>query len=89
MSSILSLEASSDACSVALLHDNELTECYELAPRRHTELLLPMVEQLLSDRGLSLQQLDAIAFGRGPGAFTGVRIATGWYKGWPMPQISL
>lgn len=81
MRSILALETSSDACSVALLQEGEVFERFELAPRQHTQLLLPMVEQILSEAGLPLSALDAIAFGRGPGAFTGVRIATGVVQG--------
>ncbi|MGI9303878.1 MAG: tRNA (adenosine(37)-N6)-threonylcarbamoyltransferase complex dimerization subunit type 1 TsaB [Gammaproteobacteria bacterium] len=78
---LLALETATDACSAALLIDCEITSRFEVAPRRHTELILPMCEQLLSDAGFELAQLDAVAFGRGPGSFTGVRIATGVAQG--------
>lgn len=78
---ILALETATEACSAALWLDGEVVERFEVAPRQHTQLALPMVESLLAETGLSLVQLDAIAFGRGPGAFTGVRIATGLVQG--------
>ncbi|MCF6235911.1 MAG: tRNA (adenosine(37)-N6)-threonylcarbamoyltransferase complex dimerization subunit type 1 TsaB [Gammaproteobacteria bacterium] len=78
---ILAIDTASDACSAALWLDGDIFERYELAPRQHTSLILPMVESLMADAGLSLTQLDAVAFGRGPGAFTGVRIATGVIQG--------
>ncbi len=78
---ILAIDTASDACSAALWLDGDINECYELAPRQHTSLILPMVESLLLEAGLVLTQLDAVAFGRGPGAFTGVRIATGVIQG--------
>ncbi|MGO1071251.1 tRNA (adenosine(37)-N6)-threonylcarbamoyltransferase complex dimerization subunit type 1 TsaB [Lysobacter sp. CA199] len=72
---LLALETSTEACSVALWLDGEVRERYELAPRRHAELSLPWAEQLLAQAGIKRSQLDAIAIGRGPGAFTGVRLA--------------
>lgn len=78
---ILAFDTSSDACSVALLTHNTITENFKLAPRQHNALILPMIEQMLSDANLTLKQLDAIAFGRGPGSFTGLRIAASIVQG--------
>ncbi len=78
---ILAIETATDACSAALYCNGEINELFELAPREHTRIILPMIEQLLSSSTLSLQQIDYFAFGRGPGAFTGVRIATGVIQG--------
>lgn len=78
---LLGIETATEACSAALLYDDEVIERYEVAPRKHNELILPMCESLLAESGVSLSQLDAIAFGCGPGAFTGVRIAAGVTQG--------
>ncbi|EPJ44613.1 MAG: hypothetical protein OFPII_33250 [Osedax symbiont Rs1] len=81
MAKILALDTSTDACSVALEVDGERREIFKVIPRKHTHELLPMVQQILADAQLSVQQLDAIAFGRGPGSFAGIRIATGVAQG--------
>lgn len=81
MVKILALEASTDACSVALLQDNEVVQDFRIVPRQHNQLLLPMVESLLEQASVKLQELDLIAYSRGPGAFTGVRIAAGVAQG--------
>ncbi|PID41888.1 MAG: tRNA (adenosine(37)-N6)-threonylcarbamoyltransferase complex dimerization subunit type 1 TsaB [Proteobacteria bacterium] len=81
MRTILALDTSSDGCSVALNADGEVTALFDIAPREHTRKLLPMVKRLLTQVEVSLTEIDAIAFGCGPGAFTGLRIAAGVAQG--------
>lgn len=81
---ILAIETSTNACSVALQYGDQMLYRHELAARRHGELLLPWVEALLAEAGLSVAQLDAIAVSRGPGAFTGVRIGVAAAQGLAM-----
>jgi tRNA threonylcarbamoyladenosine biosynthesis protein TsaB len=78
---LLAVETATEACSAALYIDGVIYERFELAPKEHTRLILPMIDSLMSDAGLKPQQLDALAFGCGPGSFTGVRIATGVIQG--------
>ncbi|MDE2345432.1 MAG: tRNA (adenosine(37)-N6)-threonylcarbamoyltransferase complex dimerization subunit type 1 TsaB [Gammaproteobacteria bacterium] len=78
---ILSIETSTQKCSAAVLRGGEIYESAEIAGHRHAEIILPMIDSLLSESGLSLVQIDAIACGRGPGSFSGVRIATAIAQG--------
>lgn len=78
---LLAFETSTEACSVALWLDGDVRERFELAPRRHAELSLPWAERLLAEAGVKRRELDAVALGRGPGAFTGVRLAIALAQG--------
>jgi tRNA threonylcarbamoyladenosine biosynthesis protein TsaB len=81
MTTLLALDTATEACSVALLHDGKMLSHYEVIPRLHAQRLLPMIKTLMAEAGIGMSALDAIAFGRGPGAFTGVRIAIGVVQG--------
>jgi tRNA threonylcarbamoyladenosine biosynthesis protein TsaB len=78
---ILALDTSTEACSAALWHDGEVFFRYQIAPRQHAQLILEMLDELLGQAGFSLSSMDAVAYGRGPGAFTGVRIAAAVTQG--------
>ncbi len=78
---ILAIETATEACSAALDIDDNCIHRFKVSPRRHTELILPMIDDLLREADLQPSDLDAIAFGQGPGAFTGVRIAIGVIQG--------
>jgi tRNA threonylcarbamoyladenosine biosynthesis protein TsaB len=78
---ILAIETATDACSAALLINDQVDTVFELAPRKHTQLILTQIETVLANAEISIQALDAIAFGCGPGAFTGLRIAAGVTQG--------
>lgn len=82
---LLALDASSSACSAALLRRNAAGDTclahFAMTPREHTRRLLPMVDEVLAEAGLAPAELDAVAFGRGPGSFTGLRIAAGAAQG--------
>lgn len=81
MTKILAIDASTERCSVALLQNGQVLEKVNDTPRAHAGCLLPMVDEVLAEGGCGLQQLSAIAFGAGPGSFTGLRICLGVVQG--------
>ncbi|MDO8926202.1 MAG: tRNA (adenosine(37)-N6)-threonylcarbamoyltransferase complex dimerization subunit type 1 TsaB [Sideroxyarcus sp.] len=78
---ILAVETSTEYCSVALWQDGKVSERCELVGQKHSEVLMAMLDALLKDAGIKVKQVDGIAYGKGPGSFTGVRIACGVAQG--------
>lgn len=78
---VLAIETSTEHCSVALYQAGTMHAVGELAGQRHSEILLAMIERLLGEAGCGMRDLDGIAFGAGPGSFTGVRIAASVAQG--------
>ncbi|WP_380177727.1 tRNA (adenosine(37)-N6)-threonylcarbamoyltransferase complex dimerization subunit type 1 TsaB [Kalamiella sp. sgz302252] len=78
---ILAIDTATEACSVALLNNGKMTAHFELCAREHTQRILPLVQEQLQQQALTLSELDALAFGKGPGSFTGVRIGIGIAQG--------
>lgn len=78
---LLAVETATEACSAALFIDGNVLERFKIAPQQHTQLILPMIDSLLAEAGIKQSDLDGLAFGCGPGSFTGVRIATGVIQG--------
>jgi len=93
MKTILAIETSTSACSVALSYRGEVFQIFEMLPQKHAHRVLEMVDELLSQHHVSKDQIDFLAFGEGPGAFTGIRIATGVVQGlalgWNKPVIAI
>jgi len=77
----LALDASTEACSVALQLGGTVSASYELCPQSHSLRLLPMIDDLLKEAGIELADIDGLIFGQGPGSFTGVRIGVGVAQG--------
>lgn len=78
---LLAIDTSTERASLALLVNGEISSSEQPAMRQHAQLILPMIDTLLVDAGISLKQLDGIVFGCGPGSFTGLRIACSVAKG--------
>lgn len=78
---LLALDTSTEACSAALFINGRVSVRYRLAPREHSKLILDMLDQLLAEAELKPAALDGLAYGRGPGSFTGVRIAASTVQG--------
>ncbi len=78
---ILALDTCTESCSAALLYQGEVFECFEMTQRGHSELILGMMDNVLSQAGVGISAVDALAFGRGPGSFTGVRVGVGVAQG--------
>ena len=78
---LLAIETAAEACSAALSQKGEILERFEIQPRKQSELILAMMNELLAEAGIKPRELDAIAYGAGPGSFTGVRIAAGVVQG--------
>lgn len=78
---ILAIDTATEACSAALYIDGEIAAEYKIAPREHSRLILVMIERLLAQAESNIAELDALAFGRGPGSFMGLRIAAGVVQG--------
>lgn len=78
---VLALETSTTACSIAIQRDDTIFTRHIIAPMQQAKLILPIIDELLQESNLSLQSLDAIAYGAGPGSFTGIRIANSVAQG--------
>jgi tRNA threonylcarbamoyladenosine biosynthesis protein TsaB len=79
---VLAIDTATEACSAALLLPGDRAVArFELTERSHADLILPMIDEILREAGLKLQELDGLAFGRGPGGFTGLRVAAGVIQG--------
>lgn len=78
---ILAIDTATEACSVALWNDGTIFAHFEECPREHTQRILPLVKTILTEGNAALADLDALAYGRGPGSFTGVRIGIGIAQG--------
>lgn len=77
----LLLDTATEACSVAIQWQDQITGLFEVCPQQHSQRLLPMIDELVQQKNLRLSECDFLGFGQGPGSFTGVRIATGMLQG--------
>ncbi|WWO98664.1 MAG: tRNA (adenosine(37)-N6)-threonylcarbamoyltransferase complex dimerization subunit type 1 TsaB [Candidatus Dasytiphilus stammeri] len=78
---ILAIDTSTDVCSVALFNNGEITSVLKYCPKNHAQSILPMIQKLISEAGICLNQLEVLAYNRGPGSFTGLRIGMGIVQG--------
>lgn len=78
---IIAIDTATEASSVAIYDNGEIYSHYDISPREHAQRILPLIERMLAESGLTLNQFDALAFGQGPGSFTGVRIGIGIAQG--------
>ncbi len=90
---LIAIETATENCSVALLHQGQITDLSEVAPQKHAELVLGYLDDLMAAQNLSKSQIEGIVFGQGPGAFTGVRIAMSIVQGlalaWGVPVMAI
>ncbi|MDY2948004.1 MAG: tRNA (adenosine(37)-N6)-threonylcarbamoyltransferase complex dimerization subunit type 1 TsaB [Mannheimia varigena] len=84
MTTILALDTATEACSVALLHNGLISTLDEISPRSHTQRILPMVDELLTQANIQIKDVNYLVFGRGPGSFTGVRVGVSVAQGLAM-----
>lgn len=93
MPSVLAIETSTAACSVALIYKDKTYSRHEILPQKHAHRVLEMVDELLSEAEIDSGQVDLLAYGEGPGAFTGIRIASGVIQGlalgWNKPVVAI
>ena len=78
---LLAIDTNTEACSVALMIENEILTRFEVVPRQHNQKILPLIDEILSEASICRENIDAIAMAKGPGAFTGVRITAGVVQG--------
>ncbi|WP_133469156.1 tRNA (adenosine(37)-N6)-threonylcarbamoyltransferase complex dimerization subunit type 1 TsaB [Paraglaciecola marina] len=78
---LLVIDTATEACSVAVQVDGKIYNRFEICPQQHSQRILPMIDEVLHEANITLKELDYLGFGRGPGSFTGVRIATGILQG--------
>ncbi|WP_154224028.1 tRNA (adenosine(37)-N6)-threonylcarbamoyltransferase complex dimerization subunit type 1 TsaB [Marinicella rhabdoformis] len=81
MMKLIAIETATENCSVALLSEGQISQKQAEEPRKHAELVLPYLDELLQRSGVQKKDIEGIVFGNGPGAFTGVRIAIGVVQG--------
>ncbi|MBE0493225.1 MAG: tRNA (adenosine(37)-N6)-threonylcarbamoyltransferase complex dimerization subunit type 1 TsaB [Thiomicrospira sp.] len=93
MSIVLAVESATANCAASLIVNDKAYTCAEFAPQQHAQLILPMVDKVMQQAGIEPAQIEALVFGEGPGAFTGLRIAAGVVQGlalgWNKPVLAI